>query len=71
MTGAGRYTRSMFAGRALFGAMQASFGALKLSDADGLLDDWRTYGFDGREAVLYQGNEGDAFPSGVHRDCAH
>lgn len=63
MTGAGRYTRSMFAGRALFGAMQASFGALKLSDADGLLDDWRTYGFDGREAVLYQGNEGDAFPS--------
>ncbi len=63
MTGAGRYTRSMFAGRALFGAMQTSFGGLRLSNADGALDAWMGYGFDGREIVLYQGRERDAFPA--------
>lgn len=60
---AGSYSRSMFAGRALFGAQQVSFGTIALANQDGQLDAWRSYGFDGRACTIYVGYEGDAFPS--------
>lgn len=64
LTGAGRYTRTMADGKALFGAMRASFGSLRLSNADGALDAWRTYGFDGRAITLYFGDDRAPFPAG-------
>ena len=64
---AGSYRRSMFAGRALFGAMQASFGSVTLTNLDGALDAWVDYGFDGREISLYVGEEGAAFPADFAR----
>jgi hypothetical protein len=63
LTGAGQYRRSAFAGRAMFGEVQSSFGALTLTNADGALDAWVEYGFDGRELALYVGEEGAAFPA--------
>lgn len=60
----GGYTRSMFADRGLFGPVRVSHGALELNNADGALDDWRSYGF-GRRVRLYMGtDEGLAYPSG-------
>lgn len=59
----GNYSRSMFAGRALFGAQQTSFGTLSFVNNDGELDAWRDYGFDGRAVSVYVGEEGAAFPS--------
>ena len=64
---AGGYKRSMFAGRALFGAMQASFGAIEISNADKKLDEWVDYAFDGRPIKLWVGQEGAAFPGGFTR----
>ncbi len=64
---AGSYRRAMFAGRALFGAMQSSFGTITLTNLDSALDAWVDYGFDGREISLYVGEEGAAFPSAFTR----
>ena len=61
----GSLRRSMWAGGALFGAQQASWGTLRVLNGDGALDAWRGYGFDGRAIELWIGEEeGAAFPGG-------
>ncbi len=61
----GWYRRSMWAGGAVFGPQQASFGTLTVLNGDGALDAWRGYGFDGRAIELWIGEEeGAAFPGG-------
>lgn len=65
----GGYSRSIFSGSAVFGAMQVSAGTLSLANGDGALDGWRSYGFDGRAVSIYVGEEGAAFPSAFTLVC--
>lgn len=65
----GGYSRSIFSGTAIFGAMQVSAGTVSLMNGDGALDAWRGYGFDSRPISIYVGEEGAAFPSAFTLVC--
>lgn len=64
---AGSYDRTMFAGKALFGAQQVSYGAIELANHDGALDALRGYGFDSRRCEVLIGRESDPFPASFVR----
>lgn len=60
----GRVKRSMFADATTMGRGKIASGDLRIANKDGGVDDWRTYGFDGRTWTLYYGLDTAAFPSG-------
>lgn len=59
----GTYSRALFNGSKVFGAVRPSFGSVVISNADGIFDIWKTYGFDGQTFILRIGEEGGAYPS--------
>ena len=59
----GTYSRALFNGSKVFGAVRPSFGSVVISNADGIFDIWKTYGFDGQAFILRIGEEGGAYPS--------
>lgn len=52
ITDAGQLDRSLFADGGISGAPSSSSGAIEFSNADGRLDPWLGYGFDGRPFTL-------------------
>lgn len=54
----------MFAPGRTTGVNRVGFGELVLNNADGGLDAFLNYGFDGRDIRVYVGDEGAAYPSG-------
>lgn len=62
--GAGSYTRSMFGGNGMTGAIQSSKGVLKLNNEDGGLDEFAQYASSGGDVVCLLGDDSMAFPSG-------
>lgn len=59
----GTYSRALFSGSKVFGAVRPSFGSVVISNPDGLFDIWKTYGFDGQSFILRIGEEGGDYPS--------
>lgn len=59
----GTYKRELFSGSKVFGAVTPSYGSVTISNADGLFDSWKDYGFDGQSFVLRVGKEGGSYPS--------
>lgn len=49
----GSITRAMFADASSFGAVQTGYGYIELENADGALDDWRSYALAGNEFQLW------------------
>lgn len=59
----GTYRRELFSGGKTFGAVIPSYGSVTITNADGLFDGWKGYGFDGQPFVLRVGEEGGDYPS--------
>lgn len=59
----GTYKRELFSGSKTFGAVIPSYGSVTITNADGLFDNWKDYGFDGQPFVLRIGEEGGSYPS--------
>lgn len=60
----GELRRHVFSARRTTGRSQIGFGVVELVNADGGLDDLRSYGFDGRSIVIRRGEQDAAYPSG-------
>jgi hypothetical protein len=54
--------RTAFADHATSGRGVVSKGLVKLDNAGGVFDQYRTYGFDGRDITIYLGQTDDLFP---------
>ena len=61
---AANYRRDLFTRGAIGGAVESAFGEAVFANADGALDDWAGYGFDGRKFVVRVGEAKAAYPSG-------
>lgn len=58
------FRRDLFARGAIGGAVESAFGEAVFANADGALDAWAGYGFDGRKFVVRVGEAKAAYPSG-------
>ncbi len=56
--------RDVFGGGRTLGRSRTGHGELILTNGDGGLDSIRSYGFDGRQIIIYEGAGTEAFPGG-------
>src|SRR5215207_1082311 len=61
----GQFSRNLFSSGGTFGQASVNYGYVELSNADGALDPWLNYGFDGRAFVLRTLDNADALVSGA------
>jgi hypothetical protein len=60
---AGEYRRELFSGARVAGLSRPSFGSITLSNHDGALDGWMSYGVSGAPVIVRLGSYGAAFPA--------
>ena len=63
LTDPGSIRRELFSGARVTGENRPSFGQLVLINANGVLDDWMSYGVSGAKVVVRYGEPGAAYPS--------
>jgi len=61
---AGVFSRSLFAGGRVTGAVKPNFGDLLIANDDGAYDDWLGYGVAGGQVIVRWGDESAAYPAG-------
>lgn len=63
VTQVANFRRDMYTRGAIGGAVEAAYGEMVFANADGALDAWTNYGFDGRRFVVRAGAAGAAYPA--------